>query len=430
MKNGRATTRKRRANHFFEIALSFVRELSRQCPKTKKQIENTWGGRIHFLRIGKMKKWEWKKHEKLVTKCEVSKKKKTDEFERKTWKMTPTKNMSTTEKWRSETMKKMEVNEHEQRQKSTGEKLPTTCSKLQSFFCCGNFFLECVRERPPRQGATQQEIRKTKGMAGEWKNFESETKHFGKLKTTKRCCKMIQNKKCQIKWKMLKNLENETGKLKKWRNLLANTREKLGQTHVWSGNLFCCGVFFFWSGAGKGGTPTAADWQDKSQAYVFSDSLLCIGKNSWYSRKRMEGENWLVHKFIPMSRVGSNRRRPDEVQVGILPRIHNIADSRRDPKHDDWNEVWNRALPMTNHLHVNVQRHCMERRRKHWIVYWEFPKRSRICKTTRARTLVVSWAWIRKEMLRNSYNLNGEWDRVAEDAQLQWRRTPRISWIL
>ena len=42
------------------------------------------------------------------------------------------------------------------------------------------------------------------------------------------------------------------------------------------------------------------------------------------------------------------------------------------------------------------------------IVYCEFPNRSRICKRILARTLVVSWAWIRQEMVRNSH-VQAEW---------------------
>ena len=140
---------------------------------------------------------------------------------------------------------------------------------------------------------------------------------------------------------------------------------------------------------------------------------------AWKSRKRMEGETRLVYEFIPMSKVGSNRRGADGVRVEIFPRIHYIADSRRDPEHDEWNSVWTWTIPRTDHLHVNVQRHCMVRKRKRRIVYCELPKCSRFCEKIRARTLVVSRAWIRKEVVPNSY-VQTEWDRGAEDMMLNF----------
>ena len=41
--------------------------------------------------------------------------------------------------------------------------------------------------------------------------------------------------------------------------------------------------------------------------------------------------------------------------------------------------------------------------RKRKFVYCEFQNCGRLCDKIRARTLVVSWAWIRKEMARNPY---------------------------
>ena len=49
----------------------------------------------------------------------------------------------------------------------------------------------------------------------------------------------------------------------------------------------------------------------------------------------MEGANRWVYENIPMSRIGSNRRGADGVRVEKFPKIHYIADSLRDPEHDD-----------------------------------------------------------------------------------------------
>ena len=46
---------------------------------------------------------------------------------------------------------------------------------------------------------------------------------------------------------------------------------------------------------------------------------------------------------------------------------------------------------------------------------------SRMCGQIRARTVVVSWACIRKEMVRNPHiQAHGEWDRVAEDMMINF----------
>ena len=65
-----------------------------------------------------------------------------------------------------------------------------------------------------------------------------------------------------------------------------------------------------------------------AKAYVFSDSVKYMGRisESPVSARKEKIEN--VEK-------GSNRRRADEVRVEKYPRIHYIADSRRDPEHDD-----------------------------------------------------------------------------------------------
>ena len=44
---------------------------------------------------------------------------------------------------------------------------------------------------------------------------------------------------------------------------------------------------------------------------MYSPIQFCARENQWKSRKGMEGENRLVHVFIPMSRIGSNRRGVD-----------------------------------------------------------------------------------------------------------------------
>ena len=63
-----------------------------------------------------------------------------------------------------------------------------------------------------------------------------------------------------------------------------------------------------------------------AKAYVFSDSVLCMGRISEKSREGMDGDNRLFYEFIPMSRIGSNRRGADGVRVEKVSGIHYIAE--------------------------------------------------------------------------------------------------------
>ena len=98
-----------------------------------------------------------------------------------------------------------------------------------------------------------------------------------------------------------------------------------------------------------------------------------------------------------------------------FPRIHHIGNSRRDPEHDDLKkkecepeQCTGRIIFMSMYNDI-----VWEEKRKQRNVYCEFFKCSRICKKIRARTLVISWAWITKEMVRNSHVQAERVNRIA-----------------
>ena len=95
-------------------------------------------------------------------------------------------------------------------------------------------------------------------------------------------------------------------------------------------------------------------------------SSIVYGKNQFNSRQSMEGEGWLVYEFTSTQRNVSNRWGADRVDK--FHRIHFIADSRRDPEHYDCNTMWTWAIPRTYYLHVNVQRHCGEKKETEKLV--------------------------------------------------------------
>ena len=145
-----------------------------------------------------------------------------------------------------------------------------------------------------------------------------------------------------------------------------------------------------------------------AKTYVFSDSVLCMGRNSenplsaWKEKvdcfmnssqcrelDRIDGE--------PMEFEWTNFRGFTALQ--ILAEIQNMmTETQCEPE-----QFPGRIILMSMH-----NRHCTERNSKRRIVYCEFPNCDRLFKKICAQTLVVSWAWIRKEIVRNSH-VQAEW---------------------
>ena len=118
-----------------------------------------------------------------------------------------------------------------------------------------------------------------------------------------------------------------------------------------------------------------------------------------------------------MSRIGSNRRRTDGVRAVIFTTIHYSADSRQDPEHDDWNKLWAwTTTSRENHLHVNVQRYCMERRRnKEMFIANSIHVAEYARRFAHGHWSVLGPGSEKKWYGIHTYNPNGEWCRVAWD---------------
>ena len=84
-------------------------------------------------------------------------------------------------------------------------------------------------------------------------------------------------------------------------------------------------------------------------------------------------------------RFGSNRRRADDIRVEKTSRDSCIVNFRRDSKDDGGIKVWTWAISRKDHLHVNVLRHCMERKRKYRNMWIQFTD------TIRAEILRSFW---------------------------------------
>ena len=79
-------------------------------------------------------------------------------------------------------------------------------------------------------------------------------------------------------------------------------------------------------------------WQENSwkSTTLLTDQAvqLPIQYCAWEESVKNPVKAWKeVCEFIPMSRIGSNRRGADGVRVEKCSRIHYFSDSRRDPEH-------------------------------------------------------------------------------------------------
>ena len=127
-----------------------------------------------------------------------------------------------------------------------------------------------------------------------------------------------------------------------------------------------------------------------AKAYVFSDSVLCVGKMgdhlvaTWKSKIEWHSEKQSHQGYE------SNRRDADGVRVENIPRIHSVGPPLQESKSNERPTVWTWALQRHDHLHVNVQRHCMGQKRKYRSMWIQFTDSCGTCSQIPSRPLVFS----------------------------------------
>ena len=98
-----------------------------------------------------------------------------------------------------------------------------------------------------------------------------------------------------------------------------------------------------------------------AKVYVFSDSVLCLGKvneNPQSNTVREEKLTWF--KSSPQYRaLDTIDGEANGIRVEYFPRIHHIAALQQSPRVLVKNERKSRRIYRTDHLHVDVQRHLM-----------------------------------------------------------------------
>ena len=97
-----------------------------------------------------------------------------------------------------------------------------------------------------------------------------------------------------------------------------------------------------------------------TKVYVFSDSVLCLGKVNEDPQSNTAWEERLTWfksspEYRALERIDGE---PMEFEW-IFPRIHHIAALQQSPRVHVKDEHTTRKIPWTDYLHVDVQRHLM-----------------------------------------------------------------------
>ena len=154
---------------------------------------------------------------------------------------------------------------------------------------------------------------------------------------------------------------------------------------------------------------------------VILRAVISVNQFSFYEAVA----GWIsgCYEFIPMSIVGSDRREPMEFEwknfPGFIPSqiLAEIQNMMTEFFYVNLNNSEDRIIFMSMY---NDTVYGGEQGNKDMCVLRILQNCSRLSEKIRARTLVVSWAWIQKssgtELIRTQPN--GEWDRVAEDMML------------
>ena len=140
----------------------------------------------------------------------------------------------------------------------------------------------------------------------------------------------------------------------------------------------------------------------RTKVYVFSDSVLCLGKiftnlesnDAWEQRL-----GWIKssQNYRNFDRIDG--RWATGIRVEYFPRIQYVEAQWRSQTFTVESK-WNiREFYKKNHLHVDVQRHLMGIKRQEDRMRVKCWTRFSICKKIWSRTMVISRSWIREQVV-------------------------------
>ena len=154
----------------------------------------------------------------------------------------------------------------------------------------------------------------------------------------------------------------------------------------WMDSSFMCEIYTF---------SCSSDQVDESKSTCLLKFRLMLGECQ-IIQKRIEGAK------IKLKNFDSPILTDQSSSSGIFPRPYVIGDPPEDPERLARSKHWTWEIWRSNHLHVNVQWHRMDKERKFRTMYFKFRTRQELREEILARTLDILSTWWWKEMVWNS----------------------------
>ena len=168
-----------------------------------------------------------------------------------------------------------------------------------------------------------------------------------------------------------------------------------------------------------------------TQRSTYSQILYCVLERwtrtlnqMWHGKK-----DWRGSKVHRIQSFGQNWWWANGIRVEHLPRTHHIAAQPQSPRVTVKIERNTREINLTDHLHVDVQRHLIGIKGQQERMRVKCSTRFSPCEEIRSRTMVIPWAWIREKVVfcqwRQSTRIMGQNCR-ADDVDIRRKRTPSL----
>ena len=178
---------------------------------------------------------------------------------------------------------------------------------------------------------------------------------------------------------------------------------------------------------------------------IFITIMDEINFGRWSSGQVGEGRSMCLRWFCSLSRTrnrysssnrrkmktleprrGGTRRRPDWIRVDNFPRILVIVSSSRDPERLGDKEHQARRLQGLDHLHVNVQWHCVEK--EWWELYFEYRRSQELRRAVLTTTLDVIGSRIGREVVWRFpwWKNKGQWNCTANKMVQRFTETGHL----
>ena len=153
-------------------------------------------------------------------------------------------------------------------------------------------------------------------------------------------------------------------------------------------------------------------------------SSVC-GTDEWKQRSnnKMEKSSGRIQDVSSLQRIIRTRWRSSWIRVEYFPRIFVIAGFSRDPTGFEKKEHRTWRVHGPDHLHVNVQRHRLVKKKREMMifVFLKCRKSQGLRDEILARTLDVSGSWIGKKLYGTlPCTPEGKWDSGSPSIQEHW----------